>query len=99
MFQDVGRIAKVRALLAARGDGQVTNKQIGRVLGISEAKVELYLFAGAQPKSLEDGVKASGMRADQEGDLVLADVLEDSQPTAEEKNSDSSETPSNGHHA
>lgn len=80
----MGRIQKVKAALAERSEVPVTNRQIARVLGISEAKVELYLSAGTQPRSLDDSVPSSSMRADNEGDQVLADILEDEQPSAED---------------
>ena len=80
----MARVSRVRSVLAERTDGPVTNKQLARVLGMPEAKVDLYLSAGLLPKSLEDGVQSSGLRADHECDLVLGDILEDNNPTHED---------------
>lgn len=71
-------------MLSDRLDGQVSNEQVARAVGLSAAKVDLYMSAAQSARSLDDVVKAPSLRADQEGEQVLADIIEDSQPSADD---------------
>ena len=82
--QGVAKINRTRFLLAQASDKPVTSKEIARALGMSQEKVDMYVTVSSDPRSLEDPIKASSLRADHEGDQTLADVLEDGQPTPDD---------------
>lgn len=82
--QAVSKIKRAKNVLADRSDDPVTDKEVSLALGIPEDKVALYSAAAAQPRSLDDPVKSSSMRADKEGDQTLADIIEDGQPLTDD---------------